>query len=310
MAKDLFSKLDLNLLRTFLVINQELNMRKAAERLFISQPAVSKALQRLRDSFEDELFVKTYHGLRATERAEQLAVALEPLMGDLTQVVNYSGGFDPNDIDRTLKVAVSPFLLSGIALRLFEKVREEAPHAQLQLLNWNKLTIKDIINDKIHIGLNYPLEHVSKELLQKNVTKDNFKAYVRNQHPYTQPSMDMDQAVDFEFATLIAADWNSRQSLVEKYIEARGLATKVGFRSELPSAVLDVIRSTDMMFLGSSFMNLNSSTDLRPIEIFMANEQLNTDINLYFHDKHQNSQTMLWLKSKIAEVLLEVEQQN
>ncbi|MGR5543146.1 LysR family transcriptional regulator, partial [Vibrio campbellii] len=41
MAKDLFSKLDLNLLRTFLVINQELNMRKAAERLFISQPAVS-----------------------------------------------------------------------------------------------------------------------------------------------------------------------------------------------------------------------------------------------------------------------------
>ncbi len=55
MAKDLFSTLDLNLLRTFIILHQERNMRRAAERLFVSQPAVSKALQRLRDHFEDEL---------------------------------------------------------------------------------------------------------------------------------------------------------------------------------------------------------------------------------------------------------------
>lgn len=285
-------------------------MRKAAERLFISQPAVSKALQRLRDSFDDDLFVKTYHGLRPTERAEKLAEALEPLMGDLTQVVNYSGGFNPNDIDRTLKVAVSPFLLSGIAKRLFKKVRQEAPHAQLQLLNWNKLTIKDIIEDKIHIGVNYPLQHVSKELVQKHITNDSFKVYVRNEHPYKGTTMEASQGADFEFATLIAADWNSKQSLVEKYLETQGLKTKVGFRSELPSAVLDVIRCTDMAFLGSSFMNLKAIPDIRPIKVFFGDIQLNTNINLYFHDKHQSSQTMLWLKSKIAEVLLEMVSEN
>ena len=48
-------------------------MRKASERLFVSQPAISKALQRLRDHFDDELFVKTHHGLRATEHANMLA---------------------------------------------------------------------------------------------------------------------------------------------------------------------------------------------------------------------------------------------
>ncbi|WP_230845176.1 LysR family transcriptional regulator, partial [Vibrio harveyi] len=42
MAKDLFSTLDLNLLRTFIILHQERNMRRAAERLFVSQPAVSK----------------------------------------------------------------------------------------------------------------------------------------------------------------------------------------------------------------------------------------------------------------------------
>ncbi len=66
MTKDLFFTLDLNLLRTFLVLSQELNTRKAAERLFVTQPAISHALQRLRNHFNDELFVKSLNGLQAT----------------------------------------------------------------------------------------------------------------------------------------------------------------------------------------------------------------------------------------------------
>ena len=58
MAKDLYTSLDLNLLRTFVILSQELNMRKASERLFVSQPAVSQALQKLRNHFNDDLFVK------------------------------------------------------------------------------------------------------------------------------------------------------------------------------------------------------------------------------------------------------------
>ncbi|GAM76858.1 transcriptional regulators [Vibrio ishigakensis] len=62
MAKDRFANLDLNLLRTFLVLSQELNMRKASVRLNVSQPAISQALQRLRHHFDDELFVKVRSG--------------------------------------------------------------------------------------------------------------------------------------------------------------------------------------------------------------------------------------------------------
>lgn len=58
MAKDLFHTLDLNLLKTFMVLMQERNMRKASQRLFVSQPAISQALQKLRNHFDDELFVK------------------------------------------------------------------------------------------------------------------------------------------------------------------------------------------------------------------------------------------------------------
>ncbi len=298
MAKDLFSKLDLNLLRTFLVLNQERNMRKAAERLFISQPAVSKALQRLRDSFDDELFVKTYHGLKATELAEELAESLEPVMTDLAHVVNYSGGFDPSEIDRTLRIAVSPFLLKGIAQRLFTLIREEAPNAQIQFLNWGKSAVKDIVNGKIQLGLNYTIDHLPKELLHKTIGQDTFKAYVREGHPFKESSVRVEDGHLFEFSTLISADWNYKQSVAEKLLHIHGHEAKVGFRSELPSAVIDITKSTDMVFLGSRYLSLDTDSGLRSLDIYFGDTPLNTDINAYYHDKNKASQTILWLKKK------------
>lgn len=90
MAKDLFSSLDLNLLRTFLIVYQEKNTRKAAERLFVSQPAVSQALQKLRHHFNDDLFVKVHGGLQATAFSEQLSNNITPYFDGLSIAINQS----------------------------------------------------------------------------------------------------------------------------------------------------------------------------------------------------------------------------
>ncbi len=62
--------MDLNLLRTFLVLSQDLNTRKSSDRLFVSQPAISQALQKLRYHLNDDLFVKVPNGLKPTLFAE------------------------------------------------------------------------------------------------------------------------------------------------------------------------------------------------------------------------------------------------
>lgn len=71
-SANLFQKLDLNLLRTFRVLLQERNARKTAERLFVTQPAISQALQKLRFHLDDELFVKVQGGLEPTPFALQV----------------------------------------------------------------------------------------------------------------------------------------------------------------------------------------------------------------------------------------------
>ena len=67
---------DLNLLVALQILLEERNVTRAAERLSVSQPALSKTLQKLRDSFEDELFTRTSHGLVPTPRAEELGLDL------------------------------------------------------------------------------------------------------------------------------------------------------------------------------------------------------------------------------------------
>ncbi|GAL31497.1 transcriptional regulators LysR family [Vibrio variabilis] len=225
-------------------------------------------------------------------------------MDDLASAVNHSSEFDPAELDVTLKLAISPFILSGIAKDLFNAIRAEAPNVQVQLLNWSKSTIQDIVNDDIQFGLNYTIGHAPKELLQKRIIEDSFKGYVRADHPYPKDYIEVDDGVDFEIATLIAADWNSNQSVSEKIIRMRGHEPNIAFRSELPSAVIDVVKNSDMMFPGSSYLNLDTHPGLRSLDIYFGKVSIDAEINAVYHHKNRNSATTLWLYKLIKQILL------
>lgn len=302
MAKDLFSNLDLNLLRTFIVLDQERNMRKAAERLFVSQPAVSKALQRLRDHFGDKLFVKTYHGLRATEHAERLSLAISPLIEQLALSVNSVSDFDPKGLDGVLKFAVSPFLGGAVSSKLFQAIRADAPNVEVHFLNWSKNTQADIINGEIALGVNYDIAYTSKQLIQTKVASDSFQAYVRQDHPYTKAEIEIKDGVDFELATIIGVDWNERESMAEKMLKLRGFPPKIAFRSEIMSAVLDIVRHSDIMFPASRLVSLESH-DLRKIQILYDKHPFSPDLCAYSHSRDSNNPKTQWLHSVFKSVL-------
>ncbi|NOH78276.1 LysR family transcriptional regulator [Vibrio sp. RE86] len=303
MAKDLFSNLDLNLLRTFIILHQERNMRKAAERLFVSQPAVSKALQRLRAHFGDELFVKTHTGLRATEYSNKLADNVSPLIDELSTAINASNEFDPNELTGTLKVALAPFILSSFASEIFGAIRSQAPNVQVHLLNWSKSTMQELINDEVQLGVNYEIGHAPKELISKKVAQDSFSAYIRKDHPFKGDAIALDSSMDFELATIIAADWNSNQSFAEKLLNMRGVEHKIAFRSELPSAVIDVVLNTDMMFPGSSLTNIEKLDKLRRLPILLDNVALTPNVYAYYHHKNRQNETMLWLRRIVEDTI-------
>ncbi|WP_143823483.1 LysR family transcriptional regulator, partial [Moraxella equi] len=75
-------KLDLNLLKAFVVLLDECNVSRSAQRLSVTQPAMSGILNRLRESFNDPLFVRVQHGMQPTDRAIELGKIARQILTD------------------------------------------------------------------------------------------------------------------------------------------------------------------------------------------------------------------------------------
>lgn len=117
---------DLNLLPIFDVLMREQHLSRAAQRLNISQPAVSNALKRLRMSYQDDLFVRTGRGLKPTERASELHQRIAPALVEIRDSYE-AKDFTPEDFSRTISIAMnhaSEFIWGTTLLRA---AREAAP---------------------------------------------------------------------------------------------------------------------------------------------------------------------------------------
>lgn len=99
--------LDVAMLRTFDALMRERSVSRAAARLFLSQPAVSASLKRLRETFDDALFTRTAHGVLPTPRALALAPHVEQALIHVQRLLNIEREFDPSASDRILRLAGS-----------------------------------------------------------------------------------------------------------------------------------------------------------------------------------------------------------
>jgi DNA-binding transcriptional LysR family regulator len=97
---------DLNLLIVFTVLAEERNVTRAAARLLLSQPAVSRAFQRLRDTFHDDLLIRTANGYEPTAKGQRLLQDLATMLPRLDRLMA-GGDFDPSTEDATFRIATT-----------------------------------------------------------------------------------------------------------------------------------------------------------------------------------------------------------
>lgn len=121
---------DLNLLVALQILLEERNVTRAAERLSVSQPALSKTLQKLRDSFEDELFTRTAHGLVPTPRAESLALELPALLETVDRVLG-NEDFTPETFAGSFKILLPPIMSEALLPNLMSELHSIAPNVQI-----------------------------------------------------------------------------------------------------------------------------------------------------------------------------------
>ncbi|WP_333918878.1 LysR family transcriptional regulator [Vibrio crassostreae] len=304
MAKDLFSSLDLNLLRTFLIVYQEKNTRKAAERLFVSQPAVSQALQKLRHHFNDELFVKVHRGLQPTAFSEQLSDSITPYFDGLSAAINQSSIFTPSEIDHVLKIALSPVVMACLSGTLFKEIKRQAPKATLQLVSWSHNTAEEIQKGTVQVGVNYQLPNISKEIHNQKLIDLTGRIFVRKDHPIKQSTIAPQDLSGYEIASLISLGWNDSFSYASRILDKYSVEHSIGFRSELILALIDVLQHTDMYMPHSNLFPIENYPSLKAIDVLIEGKPYKYPIFSHIHVKNRNNLMHKWLFSIIQKALL------
>lgn len=128
-----FHRIDLNLLTVMLVLQREGSVSRTAEKLHLGQPAVSNALARLREMFNDPLFVRTAGGMIPTPRAEALIASLGPLMEQMQHVLFQPPSFTPAKANHVFRLGMSDWVERWVMPELQACLAREAPGITLQV---------------------------------------------------------------------------------------------------------------------------------------------------------------------------------
>ena len=127
------SKIDLNLLVTFEMLISEGSVSRTAQKLGVTQPAVSHSLKRLRDLLGDELLVRGPRGLQPTMRALALHPLVQTALADVHSILSTTAVFDPAVTRRTFRMSMSDAMSVEALPSIVQHIRQDAPGIDLAI---------------------------------------------------------------------------------------------------------------------------------------------------------------------------------
>ncbi|PHX05299.1 LysR family transcriptional regulator [Vibrio splendidus] len=300
MKKDNFKNLDLNLLKLFSVVYEYKNLKRSSEVLFISPPAVSQNINKLRNHFEDELFVKTPKGFDSTPFADSLFESLSPILSQLHTAVNGHHEFDPSELEGVITIDMGQQIIPWLSPMLFAQIKAESPNVAFASHNMTNDTPAMLKSDQVDMAVQFQFANTTKDIYELPLGELNFVAIVREDHPVKESEVTIEQLLEYDFALVEMPFFNTfHTTRLEALIAKRGLHMKVAHRSSSVISVLDVARNSDLVISGVEQFVGHSETGLRAIKVSNLNEISSYPICAYIHKKNRQSKKHQWLYEMI-----------
>jgi LysR family transcriptional regulator, nod-box dependent transcriptional activator len=150
------NRFDLNLLIALDALLHEKNVTRAAERVFISQPAMSAALQKLREYFEDQLLVRVGRDMQLTPRGLSLVGPVRDALLQIQATLGTQATFDPRTVQRTFTLIVSADALLRVMPAVLQRLSREAPGIRCHVEHFSETTLSRLEygDADLYIGLN------------------------------------------------------------------------------------------------------------------------------------------------------------
>ena len=136
------------------VLAKEKNMRKAAERLFVSQPALSQRLQSIEKGWGTKIFIRTQKGLLITPAGERIVEFADEVLQRESKVREEINSLDDEKVNGTLKIAVATIIGQYWLPKVLKRFIKQYPQAKVSLVTgWSSDILKSLYEDEVHVGI-------------------------------------------------------------------------------------------------------------------------------------------------------------
>ncbi len=237
--------LDLNLLRVFDTLMDEKNVSRAAEKLSVSQPAVSGMLTRLRNSFDDQLFVRSQHGIVPTIRANELAGPIKKLLQELDSVLE-PVQFNPETAQLTLSIAATDYSMKAIIEPVLIELHRLAPNIKVSI-RWinEKNLFEQMERGIIDIALTTP-DASPVDLKAKTLFDESYVCVLRDGHPLSNnKELTLDQFCEIDHA-IVSYVGGAFAGMTDKVLQDLGRERRVVLSIPSFLSLVDILKTSDL----------------------------------------------------------------
>jgi DNA-binding transcriptional LysR family regulator len=243
------ARYDIKLLVAFQVLLEEQNVSRAAERMYVTQSAMSKMMARLKDMFGEDLFFRTPHGIQPTERALSLRETLYDTLEQLKQLLD-PPEFDPSLCDRTFRISLMDTLAARICPVLMKRLSQEAPNVKIQIVPWTKDSMDELSVGNLDLAINI-VDIERANFYQHTLTQITPCALVRKGHPLAQKEqISLDEYLSYSFIKMVVAEFNDTHQKDREALEKLGRKRHIVMETHNLNSAFLTLQATDYIMLG------------------------------------------------------------
>ncbi|TXI84982.1 HTH-type transcriptional regulator LeuO [Cupriavidus sp. H19C3] len=288
--------LDLNLLVIFDALMSERHVTRAANKIAMSQPAMSNALARLRHIFKDELFIRGAGGMEPTPRALELGEAVQQILRQTERLLSSDVEFDPATSDREFTVRMSDLVGYLTLPRISEVLTNDAPGVSLNILHMApERTLKSLESDQLDLGLSMELNH-SSSIRAEPLFQDRMVCIMRAKNPAASKPMTLRRFLSAGHLRVSMSPTDIR--FVDNILAAQGLQRRVVLNVPHWLLVPKILESTDLLAVTSEKLARHFLDD----RLVLARLPFDTPQfhwNMYWHRRYDRSHAHTWLRAQV-----------
>ncbi|AZG72295.1 LysR family transcriptional regulator [Shewanella livingstonensis] len=303
----LHSKIDLNLFLVMTTVYQQGSITAAATKLHLTQPAVSHAIARLRDKFNDPLFVRHGRKMVPTALCQKIIPDVQQAMNLLNNSISNPAPFDIQQHKREIKLGLRDILESMFFPILVPDLLKNTPNLTVNSRQIKRTELEPALaqqNLDIVIDVLMPTH---KDIRSSLICHEAFSLICRKDHPILQ-QLTLENYAKASHALVSLKDFAI--DTVDMALATQGIARNIALRCEHYFAAINVVSQSDMiMTMPNSYAMLLQQS--MPIVVSpLPFEVPDLAVHMYWHQQAQEDPVNQWIRDKLLTISAQLFTQN